>query len=154
MIATWWHFYIFAKKILHFMSDEMCKILLDHGIKPTAVRMRVWGAVEHRMKAFALSDLEDEMPEMDRSSIFRSLRLFASHHLLHEIDDGTGKQKYCRCRCEDDGHLNHIHFSCVRCGKTYCLMDYTIPRVDLPEGFVPDDIEYVVKGLCPSCSKG
>ena len=134
-------------------SDE--ELLVQAGVRVTAVRLMIWRHVRHEFSdAFSLADLEALMPTVDRSTLFRTLTLLTEAHLLHEIDDGTGKQKYCRCRCEDDGHLNHIHFSCVRCGKTYCLMDYAIPRVDLPEGFVPDDIEYVVKGLCPSCSKG
>lgn len=127
--------------------------LTGHGVRPTAVRILIWRTVRNRHKAFSLSDMERLMPEMDRSSIFRTLRLFARHGLLHEIDDGMGRQKYCLCRCVDDKHLNHIHFTCEECGKTYCLTDYVIPQVELPKGFVPGDIEYIVKGICPACRK-
>ncbi len=135
------------------VMEDIGDYLAEHGVRPTAVRMLVWRAVKDRYKAFSLSDLEQQMPEMDRSSIFRTLRLFVQHSLLHEIDDGTGRQKYCLCRCEGDVHLNHIHFTCGVCGKTYCLTDYVIPQVDLPEGFVPEDVEYIVKGVCPACRK-
>lgn len=126
--------------------------LLHHGVRPTAVRELVWKEVSQHASTFTLNDLEQAMPTMDRSSIFRTLRLFCEHHLLHEIDDGSGYQKYCLCRCDDENHLNHIHFTCTNCGKTFCLEQYSIPLVQLPEGFEVADVEYVVKGLCPQCS--
>ena len=30
----------------------------------------------------------------------------------------------------------------MECGQTYCLTDYAIPIVDLPEGFISKEIEY------------
>lgn len=128
--------------------------LLSHGIKPTPVRLLVWRKVSTLTETFTLSDMEDMMPDMDRSSIFRSLRLFADNHLLHVIDDGSGCQKYCVCRCENGKHINHIHFTCVSCGKTYCLEDYQIPVVQMPDGFEMNEVEYVAKGICARCQKG
>lgn len=124
----------------------------SHGIRPTAVRILVWDCVSAQSETFSLADMEHLMPHMDRSSIFRALRLFAEHHLLHTIDDGTGQQKYCVCRCKHSSHINHVHFTCLKCGKTYCLEDYTIPIVPLPEGFVMEDAEYIIKGVCERCS--
>lgn len=124
----------------------------SHGIRPTAVRILVWDCVSAQSETFSLADMEHLMSHMDRSSIFRALRLFAEHHLLHTIDDGTGQQKYCVCRCKHSSHINHVHFTCLKCGKTYCLEDYTIPIVPLPEGFMMEDAEYIIKGVCERCS--
>ncbi len=126
--------------------------LISHGIKPTAVRLLVWDYAHRQTETFSLGDVEHAIPSMERSSIFRALKLLAEHHLLHLIDDGTGQQKYCVCRCEKNHHINHIHFTCTQCGKTYCLEDYQIPLVDLPAGFIMHDVEYVVKGVCAKCS--
>lgn len=128
-------------------------LLSHHHIRPTAVRILVMRAIMHRSETFTLNDAENWLPEMDRSSIFRTLKLFAEHKILHEIDDGSGFCKYCVCRCESSHHLNHIHFACVKCGKTYCLEDQTIPIVQLPEAFVAQDYEYIVKGICHKCTK-
>ncbi|MBQ2535694.1 MAG: transcriptional repressor [Bacteroidaceae bacterium] len=133
------------------MNDELEHLLEHHGIRPTAVRILVYRAIHHRSEAFSLADVENWLPEMDRSSIFRALKLFTEHQLLHEIDDGSGIFKYCVCRCEGSHHLNHIHFACTRCGKTYCLEDHTIPLVSLPDGFETHEVEYIVKGVCPRC---
>ena len=125
--------------------------LAEHGVKPTAVRILVWEQAVRQQATFTLSDLEELMPHMDRSSIFRALRLFTEHQLLHEIDDGTGQQKYCVCRGTNSSHLNHIHFTCMKCGQTYCLEDYQIPIVELPDGYEMNEAEYVIKGVCPHC---
>jgi len=126
--------------------------LCEHGIKPTAVRILVWKKAKEQTETFTLNDMEQWMPHMDKSSIFRALRLFTEHHLLHEINDGSGYQKYCVCRCHDAQHLNHVHFKCTRCNKTYCLEDYSIPIINLPLGFQMEDAEYIIKGVCPMCA--
>lgn len=126
--------------------------LQEHGVKPTAVRILIWQKASIQTNTFTLNDMEEWLPQMDRSSIFRALRLFTEHHLLHEINDGSGFQKYCVCRCAGNQHLNHIHFTCTKCGQTYCLSDYQIPVVKLPEGFNMDEVEYIVKGICPQCA--
>ncbi|MBO5233326.1 MAG: transcriptional repressor [Prevotella sp.] len=126
--------------------------LRRHGVKPTAVRSLVWKEVRELTETFSLADLERWMPTMERSSLFRALRLFTGHHLLHTVDDGTGQQKYCVCRCDSEHHINHIHFTCTRCGKTYCLEDFAIPVVTLPQGFQTEEAEYIVKGTCPNCA--
>ena len=137
--------------MLIMMDEGIIEHLQEHGVKPTSVRILVWKECSRSHKAFTLQDMEERMPQMDRSSIFRALRLFTEHHLLHEIDDGTGFQKYCVCRCVDDHHLNHIHFTCRKCGRTYCLEEYAIPVVALPDGYEMEEAEYVVKGVYPSC---
>ncbi|MBR4572783.1 MAG: transcriptional repressor [Prevotella sp.] len=133
--------------------QETLEYLEHHGIKPTAVRMLVWEKASLQTETFSLHDMEAWMPHMDKSSIFRALRLFVEHDLLHIIDDGTGQQKYCVCRCEANHHINHIHFTCTKCGKTYCLEDYEIPIVEIPDGFQMQEVEYIVKGICSACAQ-
>ena len=135
------------------MNAEIEETLHQHHIRPTAVRDLIFQAIQYRSEAFSLSDVEEWLPEMDRSSIFRTLRLFTEQQILHEIDDGSGIGKYCVCRCENSQHLNHVHFACTQCGKTYCLEDHTIPLVVLPDGFHMQDVEYIIKGICPKCTK-
>ncbi len=127
--------------------------LLEHGVKPTAVRILIWRKLQHKREAFALKDVEEWLPEMDRSSIFRTLRLFAEHQLLHELDDGMGQCKYCLCRCEGEQHHGHVHFTCVKCGHTYCFEDQLIPPVTLPANFELQEVEYLIKGVCEKCRK-
>ena len=134
------------------ISDE--QVLDNAGIRLTAVRLLNWRKVRHGFSdAFSLADLETALPTVDRSTLFRTLTLLTEAHLLHEIDDGSGSQKYCVCHLDDTRHCNgHVHLTCRECHRTYCLTNVHIPAVALPAGFVPEEAEYVVKGVCPQCS--
>ena len=134
------------------ISDQ--QVLDNAGIRLTAVRLLIWRTVRHEFSdAFSLADLETALPTVDRSTLFRTLTLLTESHLLHEIDDGTGSQKYCVCHLDDTRHcLGHVHLTCKQCHKTYCLQNVHIPSVPLPAGFQLEEAEYVVKGICPQCS--
>lgn len=142
----------------HCMNEhnEIEERLLLHDIKPTATRMLVFKALLEAEDAMSLSDLEDTLGTVDKSTIFRSLTAFSQHHLVHEIDDGSGSVKYEPC-CHDHNHDGvgdndqHTHFFCTECQHTYCLKGISAPVVDLPDGFEVERINYVLKGICPSC---
>jgi len=131
------------------MSNDIENILIDNNIRPTAVRILVWKAIKDLNYAFSLQDVEDLLPDMDRSSIFRALRLFADNDMLHDLDDGSGHQKYC---IHSGGHhhedCHHVHFYCLDCGKTYCIKQEHIPDVQLPEGFEVESVSYIIRGRC------
>ena len=126
--------------------------LRHHGIRPTPVRIKTLQALRHQTETFTLADVEGWMPDTDKSTIFRTLQIFSEHQLLHTIDDGSGCTKYCVCRCEDHNHPGHLHFACTKCGKTYCIEDEAIPRVQLPAGFTTHEVEYIIKGICINCN--
>ena len=133
-------------------NDE--QILENAGVRVTAVRLMIWKQIRHQFNGvFSLYDLEDALPTVTRSTLFRTLTAFSEAHLLHNVDDGSGSQKYCICHHDDTRHcMGHVHLTCRVCHQTFCLTDVTIPQVPLPEGFVVEESEYVVKGICPKCA--
>lgn len=128
-------------------------LLRQEGIRITAIRLMVLKTVHTCFcGAFSLQDVVEKLQTADNSSVFRSLTLFAEHGLLHLIDDGSGMQKYCVCHCSDrNHHQGHVHFTCMRCHKTYCINEVTIPSVSIPDGFEVQESEYIIKGICPDC---
>ena len=127
---------------------------LQHaGVRVTAVRLLVWRTICRGFAGiFNLADLEEALPTVDKSTLFRTLTLFSDSHLIDAIDDGSGSQKYCLRSVDDPlSGVRHVHFSCRVCHRTVCLTDITLPEVALPEGYAAEDIEYVVKGVCPKC---
>ena len=119
------------------------------------IYLTIWRKVRHDFSdAFSLADIEAALPTIDRSTIFRTLTLLTEAHLLHGIDDGSGSQKYCVCHLDDTRHCHgHVHLTCRKCHRTYCLNNVRIPAVPLPAGFQIEEAEYVVKGICPQCSE-
>ncbi len=125
---------------------------------------------------FALSAkaLENNFPQYDRVTIYRTLNSFIEKGILHPIPSDGGAALYglsdsIRKGAEQMGqatmlsdveevipqthiHDEHIHFSCHACGKTLCLPEQTIPKVNLPPGYQIKEVEMVVKGYCKSCT--
>ena len=134
-------------------TDE--QTLANAGVRVTAVRLMIWQQIRHHLQGvFSLADLETLLPTVDRSTLFRALTVFNDAHLLHNVDDGSGSQKYCVCHLDDTRQCQgHIHLTCRKCHRTFCLTNVKIPPAPLPEGFVQEETEYVVKGICKECSR-
>ena len=130
-------------------------ILISRGVKPTANRILVLSALIKMSRPSSLADIEVEIGTMDRSSVFRSLNLFLDKDIVHGIDDGSGSLKYEVCH--GDGHCSladmHVHFHCEVCHATICIESLPVPLVKLPAGFDAHSVNYIIKGICPSCNK-
>lgn len=135
------------------MNDE--QTLRNAGIRITAVRLMIWKQIRHEMEGvFSLYDMEEALPTVDRSTLFRTLTILNDSHLLHNVDDGSGVQKYCVCHHDDTRHcMGHVNLTCRICHNTYCLTNTSIPQVPLPEGFHVEETEYIVKGICSRCAQ-
>lgn len=129
-------------------------LLLSHGIKPTSNRIVVLKVLCDNDRILSIRDIEERLVTMDKSSIFRCLRLFTENHLIHEIEDGSGMLKYELCTSvSSDTHDDmHPHFYCERCRQTVCLKEVEIPTIGLREGFVAHHVNFIIKGLCAKCS--
>ena len=136
-------------------SQDMISRLESKGIRPTANRILVMKTLMGEQNPQSLSNLERKMVSMDKSSIFRTLTLFLEHDVVHAFEDGRGV--LCYELCEEKGacdhHDGHIHFYCESCQRSFCMEDIHIPSVELPEGFYPHSISFVIKGECPDCRK-
>ena len=130
------------------------KKLALREIKPTAIRLLILKTMMQHKDAFSLLDLENDLDTVDKSTIYRTITLFLTHHLIHAIDDGSGSLKYAvysnDCNCEVDDL--HTHFYCEKCHRTFCLKSIHIPMVTLPQGFTVNSVNYVLKGLCADCT--
>lgn len=136
-------------------SQDIISRLESKGIRPTANRILVMKTLMGEQNPQSLSNLERKMVSMDKSSIFRTLTLFLEHDVVHAFEDGRGV--LCYELCEEKGacdhHDGHIHFYCESCQRSFCMEDIHIPSFELPEGFYPHSISFVIKGECPNCRK-
>ena len=136
-------------------SQDMISRLESKGIRPTANRILVMKTLMGEQNPQSLSNLERKMVSMDKSSIFRTLTLFLEHDVVHAFEDGQGV--LCYELCEEKGacdhHDGHIHFYCKSCQRSFCMENIHIPSFELPEGFYPHSISFVIKGECPDCRK-
>ena len=135
-------------------ESDLTFLMKEHGIKPTSNRIIVAKALSEGNRPLSMTELEDRIGSIDKSGIFRALTLFKEQHLVHVLEDGDGV-RYELCHSHDHAVDNdmHIHFHCEHCGETICLEDLAIPEVQLPEGFLIQSANFVLKGICPKCQK-
>lgn len=128
--------------------------LVRHGLRKTAMREQVL-AIFHRHKmALAQSDLEKALGTADRITLYRTIRAFEDAGLIHRAFDGgpTPRWALCHGHCTDHGHNDsHAHFHCARCQRTLCLENVAVPPIKVPSGFVVNDAQVVLSGLCEAC---
>lgn len=134
---------------------EIEKLLGDKRIRPTANRILVVKELLKASRPVSLADLEESLGfSMDKASIFRVLELFAANDVVHVIEDGSRSLKYELCRSGEHHSIadQHVHFHCEQCKETYCLESVSVPAINIPEGFMPRSVNYMIKGICPKCS--
>ncbi len=131
------------------------ELFADHGVKTTANRLLVARALADSRRPLSLAELEERLLTLDRSSIFRALTLFREHHLVHVIEGGREGVHYELCLSHDHelDDDQHAHFHCESCHRTFCLEDVQISAVALPEGYEITSVNFLIKGLCPDCSR-
>ncbi|MDX1783256.1 Fur family transcriptional regulator [Arenibacter troitsensis] len=134
---------------------EIEKTLENNGIRPTAMRILIYKFMAKKEVAIALTDIENAFVKAERTTLYRTLKTFEDKGIVHHIDDGTGISKYALCEqgcnCELDQDL-HLHFHCSNCDKTVCLTDHKIPHINLPSGYIAEDANLVITGICEKCS--
>ncbi|UOB17459.1 Fur family transcriptional regulator [Abyssalbus ytuae] len=137
------------------MDERAEQFLESKHIRVTAMRLLIFKFLSDKKTAVALTDIENSFEKADRTTLYRTIKTFEEKRIVHQIDDGTGIVKYalcekgCKCIIEKD---LHVHFHCNQCDKTLCLTEHKIPHIRLPEGYVSENINLVVKGICNKCS--
>ncbi len=134
---------------------DLEEILKNNKVRPTAMRMLVLQYLLKNDIAVSLTDIENYFDRSDRTTLYRTLKTFQTHDIVHKIDDGTGVSKYAlceeSCNCEMDTDL-HVHFHCNKCKETVCLPSYKIPNISLPKNYTANEVNLVVKGVCEKCN--
>ena len=135
--------------------EKIVQFLESKGIRPTAMRLMTYKRLAELNVAISLGDLEKDFKVSERSTLFRTMKAFEEKGIVHQIEDGTGIIKYAlceeNCECEVGNDL-HLHFHCNNCNETVCLTEHKIPHISLPDGYITEDINLVVKGICEKCS--
>ena len=131
------------------------QLLTSKNIRVTATRLLIYKFLAEKQVAATLSDIENAFEKADRTTLYRTVKTFVEKDIVHQIDDGTGTVKYALCEqdcsCEIETDL-HLHFHCNNCNETVCLTDHKIPQIKVPDGFVSENVNLVVKGICDKCS--
>ncbi|NND07006.1 MAG: transcriptional repressor [Saprospiraceae bacterium] len=137
------------------MKEKIIHLLRNHELRITQTRQDVLAIFIRAGKhALTSGDIELELEDIDRITLYRTLKTFEESGLVHAAIDHTGKQKYALCAdCDTHHHSDdHPHFHCTKCDQTTCLESVTIPQIEVPQGYHLKDLQVILSGICSSCS--
>lgn len=135
------------------MIDQKLKA---HRIRPTGIRKAILNLFVEADFALSHADIENALAsQCDRVTIYRTLDRFVENGLIHKVVDDSNIAKYALCDSGKCGvhahHDQHFHFRCERCGRTYCLDMSTLPRVNIPDGYMLHSSHFSGEGVCKHC---
>jgi len=137
-------------------EQRIIKLLKNNSLRKTEVRMKVLQEFLESDQAYGQGALEARFADLDRITLYRTLRTFEQKGIIHQAVDGSGKTKYAICvdDCNEHQHYDHhAHFHCTVCDKTICLEDIEVPNIRTPKNYQVQQSHLVLSGLCEDCQK-
>ncbi|WP_461533051.1 Fur family transcriptional regulator [Sinomicrobium sp.] len=136
------------------MFEKWVSFIERKGVKATPVRMLTLEQLCKDHNAKSLSELQILLDTVDKATIYRTLKTFEKHGIIHAIDTDSDAVKYALCSpyCAAEEHTHtHPHFVCEKCSATYCLEETKISLLQFPEDHAVNSVAVIIKGRCPSC---
>src|SRR6476620_3320650 len=136
-------------------AGRLNEILRRKHLSVTDSRKKILSLFLNTSDALAHGDIEKKAGEkFDRVTVYRTLQTFVEKGIIHTIPTADNSVRYALCKDCEEGHHHdeHIHFVCSNCQKTICLDDVVSPKIDLPEGYVADNVQVVIHGTCKDCN--
>lgn len=130
----------------------MTSALMDRGHRVTGPRLEVISLIENKSGAFSAEEISDELPEVGRATVYRTLKLLLEVELICKLQMRGGGPRYSLARIE-----HHHHTVCVSCGQVKDFRDATIEQLLRTIG---SEVEGYIVGhrieidvLCDACKK-
>ena len=133
------------------------KTLEQHQIRPTKIRREILKLFFKVNYAISHADIVNDLTNrFDRVTIYRALKLFADHGLVHKVMDDSGAARFA-CPFSENSQNDeicgeHLHFKCLNCGHIYCLNEIDRNDLDLPEEYKFISLNLTAKGICKACN--
>lgn len=139
------------------IEERIIKLLKDSNLRATTVRKLVLREfLSAGTTAISSYEIEQKFEDLDRITLYRTLKTFEEAGIIHQAIDVSGRSKYAICSEDCSTHRHeghHAHFYCKKCKKTICMDDIKIPKPKLPQNFQLEDSQLVLSGVCDVCEK-
>jgi Fur family transcriptional regulator, ferric uptake regulator len=95
--------------------------------------------------------LEQELGQVDRVTLYRTIRILLEKEVIHQItiDAQTVKYKLAGNNRKND----HPHFHCSLCDNLVCMPQIKIDEQMLPGGYLMQSSNLLIEGVCAICNK-
>ena len=138
------------------IEDPLRAALEMEGHRMTAPRRAVWDVVSAADRHLTADEIAArvrvEDPDINLSSVYRSLALFSELGLVRESSLVSGGPSHWEPAHPD----NEFHLHCRSCGKVDHHRGDEVDRVrqhlEAQHGWVAERVELLVTGLCSDCA--
>ena len=129
------------------------KLLHKYCLKGTGCRKFIVSRLLVGELALSENEIKEEVPDLfDRVTFYRTLITLEESEIIHKIVLNDNLVKYAlNKRHHVIGDL-HSHFHCNGCDDVFCLEGKTKFDVELPLGFIQNEVFVVIEGVCASCN--
>jgi Fe2+ or Zn2+ uptake regulation protein len=136
------------------LKEEAKRLLKGGNLNRTAAQVRI---LEELLRAKSPLSGEEIVVRLgsqrpDKATVYRIMERLDAAGLVHKVYLNLRAWKYELARNCGEKQC-HPHFTCSRCGQTYCLHGLFPPLVKgLEKGFVVHRQQIRIEGLCAACS--
>ena len=136
-------------------ETDTATVLRNTGHKATPQRLMILGALRHASGHLTANDIhsevQEEYPYIDISTVYRTLGALKELRLVSETDMGKGDTSY---EWVQQQGLHH-HLICRQCDSVTSLDHHFLEdlgtEILAESGFKPDLDHFAIFGLCAEC---
>ncbi len=138
-------------------QDKVEKLLKERGLRVTAPRLAVLGAIADAQSPVSHSQMLELLgdTDWDPATIYRNLVKLRDAELILVVNRANGIDRYALARTKGDQH-SHPHFVCEDCGEVSCLPVELVPA-ETAAGRWNASVQKAaiqLRGECPDCLDG
>ncbi len=129
-------------------------LLLDHGLSRTKTRVNILDILMRSSAPMSGKDICSVLTiKCDKSTVFRTLNSLLEKQMLqrviidHEVKYSLRDKHHTITSRDSD----HVHFKCMKCEKVICMTQLLVKDYTLPDGFVKEENQFLIIGICKEC---
>ncbi|HVM88037.1 MAG TPA: transcriptional repressor [Puia sp.] len=136
------------------MAQDSISILKKYQINITRPRVLILDAFMHAHRSLDQQYfLQKAEYGFNRTTIFRALKTLTEKKIIYRVSaDGSSKYIYLQDVVNHSRMSEHSSFVCTGCGKAILIDTIEVPKLKIPKGFTKQDMEIIIRGICPTCN--
>ena len=102
--------------------EKTVELLRKNNLRATPVRKELLQLFLSSDNALSNHDIEEHLSDVDRVTLYRTLKSFQEKGIIHRAFDGTDVTRYASCSEHCDAHAHHdehLHFHCSKCDHVF-----------------------------------
>lgn len=131
-------------------SSDALTMLAEHGYRATQPRRDVVEVVMQQTRPFTAEQMVQNLPEISRATVYRTLEIMASVDILTRLLQSNGHPAYV---VGEPGHRHHL--ICSGCGFvvafTSCPVEPVVIELGKNHDFTIQGHSLEIFGLCQNC---